>query len=130
LISSYTKSPHYNPHDPKAHEPSDRDEIGLVRSICVKERSSAKRKELYRNVQTKGGVSQPTQLLIDMKVRWSSTYIMLNRAEMNKEHVDTFVYEMGRQERDLARRAKIDFLQLSEVEWMHVGQFADLLSVC
>lgn len=74
-------------------------------------------------------MSQPTQLLIDMKVRWSSTYIMLNHAEMNKEHVDTFVYEMGRQECDLARRAKIDFLQLSNVEWTHVGQFADLLSV-
>jgi hypothetical protein len=54
---------------------------------------------------------------------------MLNRAEMNKEHVDTFVYEMGRQERDLAKRAKIDFLQLSTVEWARVGQFADLLSV-
>lgn len=35
---------------------------------------------------------------------------------------------MGRQERNLTRRAKIDFLQLSPAEWMHVGQFADLLS--
>ena len=56
-----------------------------VRSICVKERSSAKRKELYRTIQMKAGVSSPTQLLIDMKVRWSSTYIMLNRAECNKQ---------------------------------------------
>ncbi|KIK47782.1 hypothetical protein CY34DRAFT_8650 [Suillus luteus UH-Slu-Lm8-n1] len=127
LISSYSKSPHYNPHDLKAHELSNRDEIGLVRSICVKEHSPAKRKELYQNVQIKGGVSQPTQLLINIKVRWSSTYIMLNRAEMNKEHIDMFVYEMGRQERDLARCVKIDFLQLSNVEWTHVRQFADLL---
>ena len=36
---------------------------------------------------------------------------------------------MGRQERDLAKRAKIDFLQLSSTEWSRVGQFADLLSV-
>jgi hypothetical protein len=49
------------------------------------ERSSAKRKELYKTVQTKAGVSLPTQLLIDMKVRWSSMYIMLNRADTNKE---------------------------------------------
>ncbi|KAG1886810.1 uncharacterized protein F5891DRAFT_1200722 [Suillus fuscotomentosus] len=53
---------------------------------------------------------------------------MLNRAETNKDHVDTFVYKMGRQERNLTRRAKIDFLQLSTAEWMHVRQFADLLS--
>jgi hypothetical protein len=41
LISTYSKSPHYTPHEPKAHEPDtsnrgDRDEIGLVRTICVK----------------------------------------------------------------------------------------------
>ena len=41
LISTYSKSPHYAPHDPKAHEPdtsktTDRDEVGLVRAICVK----------------------------------------------------------------------------------------------
>lgn len=41
LISTYSKSPHYVPHDPKAHEPdtsktTDRDEVGLVRAICVK----------------------------------------------------------------------------------------------
>ena len=39
------------------------------------------------------------------------------------------VLPVGRQERDLAKRAKIDFLQLSEVEWTRVGQFADILSV-
>jgi hypothetical protein len=37
---------------------------------------------------------------------------------------------MGRQERDLTKRARIDFLQLSPTEWKHVGQFAKLLSVC
>jgi hypothetical protein len=41
LISTYSKTPHYSPYDPKAHEPDtslrgDRDEIGLVRAICVK----------------------------------------------------------------------------------------------
>ena len=61
--------------------------IIILQSIIKarQERSSAKRKELYRTVQIKAGVSQPTQLLIDMKVRWSSTYVMLNRAESNSE---------------------------------------------
>jgi hypothetical protein len=36
---------------------------------------------------------------------------------------------MGLQERDLTKRAKIDYLRLTSVEWTHVGQFADLLSV-
>lgn len=100
LISTYSKVQYYNPHEPRSHEPTTWDEIGLIRSICVKvclllsynlyidvlqERSSAKRKEMYRSVQIKAGVSQLTQLLIDMKVWWSSTYIMLNCAERNKE---------------------------------------------
>ncbi|KAG1735245.1 hypothetical protein EDD22DRAFT_852395 [Suillus occidentalis] len=127
------KAPHYNPHNPHAHEPDlaqrvNHDEIGLVCSICVKEHSSVKWKELYRTVQTKAGVSLPTQLLIDMKVHWSLTYIMLNYANCNKQHVDTFVYEMGRQEQNLSKRAKIDFLQLMSAEWTRVGQFMDLLS--
>jgi hypothetical protein len=41
LISTYSKSPHYSPHDLNAHEPDvsstgDRDEIGLVQAICIK----------------------------------------------------------------------------------------------
>ena len=43
LISTYSKAPHYAPHDPLAHGPDttqsgDRDEIRLIRSICVKVR--------------------------------------------------------------------------------------------
>ena len=45
------------------------------------------------------------------------------------QHVDLFVYELGFQERDLAKRAKIDYLRLTSTEWPHAGQFADLHSV-
>jgi hypothetical protein len=45
------------------------------------------------------------------------------------QHVDVFVYEMGLQERDLGKRAKIDYLRLTPAEWTRVDQFADLLSV-
>ncbi|KAJ7673402.1 hypothetical protein B0H17DRAFT_1208481 [Mycena rosella] len=46
LISSYSQSPHFSPHDPEAHVPntapgSMRDEIGLLRAITIKKHSSA-----------------------------------------------------------------------------------------
>jgi hypothetical protein len=53
--------------------------------IYRQERSSAKRKELYKNIQLKANVATPTQLLLDMKVRWSSTFVMINRAETSKK---------------------------------------------
>ena len=84
LISTYSKAPHFDPKDPEAHIPTSRDEVGLVRAIAVKERSSSKRKEIWKTVQLKAGVARPVQLILDMKVRWSSTYAMLDRAERNK----------------------------------------------
>jgi hypothetical protein len=38
LISTYSKTPHYNPKQPNAHIPTSRDEVGLVRAIVVKVR--------------------------------------------------------------------------------------------
>jgi hypothetical protein len=36
LISTYSKSPHFDPKKPDAHVPTCRDEVGLVRAIVVK----------------------------------------------------------------------------------------------
>ena len=36
LISTYSKSPHFDPKHPDAHTPTSRDEVGLVRAIVVK----------------------------------------------------------------------------------------------
>jgi hypothetical protein len=36
LISTYSKSPHFDPKHPEAHVPTSRDEVGLVRAIAVK----------------------------------------------------------------------------------------------
>lgn len=77
-------------------------------------------KELYKHIQEKANVP-PTQLLLDMKVHWLSTYVMLNCAESSKVHIDLFVYEMGLQEWDLTRCAKIDYLRLTSTEWLCVG---------
>lgn len=87
VICSYSKSAHYNPQQPEEHLPDidSRDVVGLVRAITVKERSSAKRKEMFQAIQHHHGVKTPTTLLLDMAVRWSSTYIMLHRAYQNRE---------------------------------------------
>jgi hypothetical protein len=102
LISTYSKSPHFDPKEPDAHIPTSRDEVGMVRAIVVKvctipcefsqllttavqERSSSKRKEMWKTIQTKMGHGRAIQLILDMKVRWSSTYLMLDRTEKKKE---------------------------------------------
>lgn len=46
------------------------------------------------------------------------------------QFVDTFIYEIGRDEKDLAKRLKIDSLWLVEEEWTRVRLFNDLLAVC
>lgn len=62
----------------------------------AQERSSAKRKQLFQTIQKQDrpghpALQRPLQLLLDMPVRWSSTYIMLDRAEKLKE-VYSFAY--------------------------------------
>ena len=91
LISTYSQSLHFDPKQPNAHVPTSRDEVGLIRAIVVKvcipvyvltlrqvtsitagqERSSSKRKEMWRTIQIKAndGVNgSVTQLILDMKV--------------------------------------------------------------
>lgn len=96
LISTRSKAKYYNPHNVDEHTPDtdvlERDELGLVRAISVKERSSSQRKELFRMLQTRKGVNRPVQLLIDMKVRWGSTYVMLNRANSNKKVITLYLF--------------------------------------
>jgi len=65
----------------------------------IQERSSAKRKELFRTVQvekaiekaklvidkTKHIIERTKQLIINMPVCWSSTYAMLHQADQLKD---------------------------------------------
>ena len=82
-----------------------------------------------------------------MKVRWGSTYAMLNRAETKREvsqlpltleyHIshallqccDEFVYALRRKETSAEKRRKIGDLALSEEEWNRVRLFCNLLQV-
>ena len=42
LISTYSKSLHFDPKNPEAHVPTSRDEVGLIRAIAVKVRINLK----------------------------------------------------------------------------------------
>ncbi|OJT14236.1 hypothetical protein TRAPUB_9209 [Trametes pubescens] len=132
LLDNYSKSWHYDPALPDADlvatAGGHRDVVGLVRSIAVKARSSAQRKQLSLNIQTNAGIKHLKCLLMDMPVRWSSTYTMLHRAEELREHVDTFVSEMARAEKDKKKRQKLDDLQLTSDEWSRVKTCLDLLA--
>ena len=46
-----------------------------------------------------------------------------------KQIINTFVYEIGRDEKDLGKREKIDNLQLDAAEWDELKLFNDLLAV-
>ena len=50
----------------------------------LQERSSAQRKQLFKDIQTRDN-TKPRQLLLDMPVRWSSTFVMLERAEAQRK---------------------------------------------
>jgi hypothetical protein len=53
---------------------------------AVQEHSSAKQKEMWKTIQMKANSDvRPVQLILDMKVRWSSTYMMLDCAERKRE---------------------------------------------
>ncbi|KAH9159955.1 hypothetical protein EDB89DRAFT_2172978 [Lactarius sanguifluus] len=106
-----------------------RDVVGLVWAISVKAHSSAKRKQLFADLQLHANMKPIHQLLVDMPVCWSSTYIMTSRAEsMGDVIINTFVYEIGRDEKDLAKRERIDSLRLDTEEWEELKLFNDLLA--
>jgi len=68
--------------------------------------------------------------MIDMKVRWSSTYLMLDRAERKKECIDNFVDELRYEETNSRKRDKIRDLKLDSEEWGRVHLFLGLLGIC
>lgn len=136
LLSTHSKSKHVDAMKPDddlvVSRHGQRDEVGLVRSIAVKERSSASRKELFRNIQLRDEDSHvptanPRHLLLDMKVQWSSTFVMLRRAFEMCEDVNYFVGRLTLQERDASRHKKIASLELSEDEWSRVQKLLSIL---
>ncbi|KAN0094364.1 Ribonuclease H-like domain containing protein [Tylopilus felleus] len=106
----------YNPKEPDADliamHGTRRDEVGVVRTIC----------EIFQKIQLQAKVNhppreRPLQLLLDMPVHWSSTYLMLERADHLKDDVDSFIHEIAAAERDQERRQKLMNLQLTDDEY-------------
>ncbi|KAG6813328.1 hypothetical protein H0H92_012141 [Tricholoma furcatifolium] len=136
VISVYSPSKHYDPANPQAHEPdlvnNDRDVVGVVWSIVVKVRSSAQRKETFKSLQrndAKFEGKEALTLLIDMKVRWSSTFVMLQRSYLLKKYIDAFLWKISQKERNCEKQAKLLSLRLSSEEWNHVKMFIRLLQL-
>jgi ABC-type cobalamin transport system ATPase subunit len=83
-----------------------------------------------------------------MKVRWSSTFIMLTRAESRRQvcathtdlyciltscsigqAIDEFVLELGLKESNSEKQRKITSLALTSEEWSRVRLFCNILQV-
>ena len=163
FMGTVSTSKHYDPASPEADLVSTSDEdnhdmIGVIRAITVKvsemdlkysvsynllqAQSSVKWKEMFKSIQT---CNHPLQLLLNMKVRWSSTFVMLCCTLDLKEvrdlvhpmftctnqsqEVNTFVVRLGSQERDSEKRCKIYELQLNDIEWEPVHHVFMLLAV-
>ena len=158
LILTHSKSKYYNSHEVEEHIPDvdafECDEMGLVQAIVVKgsvvflpffitnnilinkilkERSSSQCKGLFKTIQMHEGINA-VQLLLDMKIWWGSTHIMLKHALSccsvsvtfpivtsqssfinNLQCIDTFVYKMGciAGGESIEKCHKIDSLQLT-----------------
>ncbi|KAJ7889669.1 hypothetical protein B0H13DRAFT_1887938 [Mycena leptocephala] len=119
VIKTCSKLKCYDPHAPEEHVPdlteSHRDFLGIVRAIAVKEHSSTKREELFRSLQQKAGSKTVLQLILDMIIRWSSTYAMLHRGYTLREFVDAFVLKIAREEKDPVKSEKLHSLLLFEI---------------
>ena len=57
----------------------------IILLTAVQECSSSKRKEMWKTIQIKANSSKVVQLILNMKVWWSSMHLMLDQAEKNKD---------------------------------------------
>ncbi|KZT02293.1 uncharacterized protein LAESUDRAFT_662032 [Laetiporus sulphureus 93-53] len=101
VIAVQSKSPHYDPHQPDVHLP-----------------------DMNALVHDEVGLIRA----ISVKVRWSLTYMMLNRAyNMPLQHVEKFITEISHAAKDRATSAKLYSLLLSAEEWNRVKKFQRIL---
>lgn len=137
VISTYSSTPHINTDstaqdvdgalDDLADISVSRDEVGLVRVITVKARSSAKRTALFKELQGKDGVKLPLNLILDMKVRWSSTFAMLQRAYDLRVYINDFVFKMSEEETSPEKQRKLRDLAVTKAEWDRVRDMLKIL---
>ncbi|KAJ3527051.1 hypothetical protein NMY22_g9922 [Coprinellus aureogranulatus] len=139
FLSTYSKTEHLNTDSADAAVDAalkdladitlqlDRDEIGLIRLIAVKARSSAKRNALLKLLQEKDEVKIPLTLILDMKVRWSSTFAMLERAVKLKPYINEFILKISLEESNAEKQRALRELCVSDEEWVRVQEVLKLL---
>ncbi|KZT08271.1 uncharacterized protein LAESUDRAFT_713157 [Laetiporus sulphureus 93-53] len=88
-----------------------RDEVGLIRAISVKERSSSQCKQRFHDIQVTAGAvfNDIKALTVDMK------------------HVEKFITEISHAAKDRATSAKLYSLLPSAEEWNRVKKFQRIL---
>ncbi|KIK76070.1 hypothetical protein PAXRUDRAFT_171002, partial [Paxillus rubicundulus Ve08.2h10] len=67
-------------------------------------------------------------LLLDMPIRWSSTYVMIDWAEKKKKFVDAFVYQLGECQPTPGKCDQVVQMKLTANERMCIGLFASFLA--
>ena len=127
------------------HAPKSWPAFVMLLTSEMQARSSSQRKALFRSIQVRNDIP-PVNLLLDMKVRWSLTYVMLHRASSRRQvsnlncfftalhlwlhqSVDEFILGLGIKEVNADKRRKISALVLSEEEWTRVRLFCNILQV-
>ncbi|KDQ58810.1 hypothetical protein JAAARDRAFT_47130 [Jaapia argillacea MUCL 33604] len=92
---------------------------------------SSQWKERFRDIQLSAGtVSKDVKtLIVDMKVRWSSTYMMLNQAYSLQKIIENFLMEISRVEKDKDKSRKLYELIPSPEEWKRIKVFQCVLAI-
>ncbi|KAK1216360.1 hypothetical protein PQX77_020974 [Marasmius sp. AFHP31] len=112
LIKAYSKSKHYDPEHPEAHEDmEDGDKVGKVRGISVKSRAGSQRKEKYRAAQVESGIENLTQPQVDMPA------------------VDWFLRGLLLDETNESKASKLRALQMTDQDWQNVLMLLRLLQI-
>ena len=98
----------------------------------VKEQSSAKQNQLFLTIQTQDKpdhppCEHPLQLLLDMPIHWSLTFLMLDQAETLKVDIDMFVQKLVAMEQDHDQQMKTMDLLLTDEEWACIHVLLALL---
>lgn len=102
-----------------------------------------------KELQQKAGVERALNLILDMKVRWSSTFAMLQRAydlrdvstslvsssilythlRLHSQLLNKFVVQIASEETSTEKQQALLKLQVSEAEWERVAEVLRILKV-
>ena len=92
--------------------------IQRIRKIVKTVRNSPQERKIFSDIVSSTLPGSPLNLLLDVKTRWNSTYLMLKRALDLQKAVEMY----------LLRNEKIKaYCTLSSVEWMALSEVVTLL---